>query len=94
MTATPIPPTSFVYSRWRHGGWYVENIKWPNGGWGCVSRSYEDRKWRIACDPRPTHLRPTFRTRDAAALGEWHLVQVIVAAGGEDAYRASLKKKA
>jgi len=45
------PPTQFTYDRWRHGGWYVHETMWPNGGCGCVSRNYTDRKWRIACDP-------------------------------------------
>ncbi|WP_206605506.1 hypothetical protein [Rhodoblastus acidophilus] len=86
-------PTTFFYSRWRHGGWYVDNIRWPNGGCGCVSRNYVDRKWRIACDPRPFETQPTFKARDAAALAEWRLIQDITAAGGEAAYLASLKSK-
>lgn len=60
----------FNYSPWRHGGWYVHDYQWPNGGIGCVSRNYPDGKWRIACDPRPEHEQPTFRTRDEAAQAE------------------------
>ena len=93
-TIASSPPTAFTYSRWRHGGWYVGDIRWPNGGCGCVSRNYTDRKWRIVCDPRPFESQPTFATRAAAALGEWRLVQAIIAAGGEAAYLASLKTKA
>lgn len=63
------------FSRWRHGGWYVNNIRYPSGAVGCVSNNYEDRKWRIACDPRPFAERPTFKTRDAAARGEKHYVE-------------------
>ncbi|MBB4200751.1 hypothetical protein GGD83_004580 [Rhodoblastus sphagnicola] len=92
MTALSAP-TSFDYSRWRHGGWYVGNVRYPSGACGCVSRNYVDRKWRIACDPRPFETQPTFRTRDAAALGEWHLIQEIADAGGEAAYLATLKTK-
>jgi len=66
---------SFAYSPWRRGGWRVDNIRWPNGGCGCVSRNYEDRKWRIVCDPRPFETQPTFKARAAAALGEWRLIQ-------------------
>jgi hypothetical protein len=67
------PPTSFTYERWRHGGWYVTNVRYPGGAVGCVSRNYPDKKWRIACDPRPFDEAPTFKTRDAAARAEWHL---------------------
>ena len=63
----------FTYSRWRHGGWYVDNIVYRSGACGCVSRNYPDRKWRIVCDPRPFEQRPTFNTRDDAAMAEWHL---------------------
>jgi hypothetical protein len=72
------PPTQFTYDRWRHGGWYVHETMWPNGGCGCVSRNYTDRKWRIACDPRPFEQQPTFATRDAAARGERLFVQAMV----------------
>ena len=72
------PPTQFTYERWRHGGWYVFETMWPNGGCGRASRNYADRKWRIACDPRPFEQQPTFSTRDAAARDEWLFVQEIV----------------
>jgi hypothetical protein len=68
-------PTIFYYSRWRHGGWYVANVRYKNGACGCVSRNYVDRKWRIACDPRPFDQQPTFRSRDEAARAEWHLIR-------------------
>jgi hypothetical protein len=67
----------FTYSAWRHGGWYVYGIRYPNGGVGCVSRNYPDRKWRIACDPRPFEQQPTFKTREQAAMAEWELVQAL-----------------
>lgn len=67
-----------IYSRWRHGGWYVDNIRYPSGGCGCVSRNYEDGKWRIACDSRRDKLGGpgdfTFPSRDAAARAERKLV--------------------
>ena len=66
---------SFTYSRWRHGGWYIDNVHYPSGACGCVSRNYEDRKWRIVCDPRPFEERPTFKTREEAATAEWALTQ-------------------
>ena len=56
------------YSRWRHGGWYVGNVRYPNGAVGCVSRNYPDKRWRIACDGRQGDY--TYRTRDAAARAE------------------------
>lgn len=63
------------FSRWRHGGWYVDNLRYPSGAVGCVSRNYPDKKWRIVCDPRPFEERPTFGSRDAAARGEWALIE-------------------
>lgn len=71
MTAGP----AFTYSRWRHEGWYVHGVIYPEGAIGCVSRNYEDGKWRIVCDPRPFEGRQTFRTRSEAALAEWRLSQ-------------------
>jgi hypothetical protein len=73
--------TKFTYSRWRHGGWYVHPTRWPNGGCGCVSNNYEDRKWRIACDPRPFEQQPTFRTRDEAAQAELEFTEKLKASG-------------
>lgn len=65
----------FEYSAWRHGGWYVANVRYPSGACGCVSRNYVDRKWRIVCDARPNaHERWTYRTRDEAAHAELKLV--------------------
>jgi hypothetical protein len=64
-----------VYDRWRHGGWYVVNVQYPSGGCGCVSRNYEDRKWRIVCSdayPGSPNDR-TFPNRDAAARAEYRL---------------------
>lgn len=70
-------PASFTYGRWRHGGWYVDQVYYPSGATGCVSRNYADRKWRIACDPRPTAEQPTFKNRDAAARGEYLFVRAM-----------------
>ena len=67
------------YERWRHGGWYVMNVRYPSGAVGCVSRNYPDKKWRIVCDERPGE-RPTYANRDAAARAERDLVR--------DAFRA------
>jgi hypothetical protein len=60
-----------AYAPWRRGGWYVTNIRYPDGATGCVSRNYPDGKWRIVCDSRPdAHEKHTFRTRDDAARAE------------------------
>jgi hypothetical protein len=56
-----------IYSRWRHGGWYVDNVRYPSGAVGCVSRNYPDRKWRIVCANQDEI---TYATRDAAAHAE------------------------
>lgn len=63
----------FSYSTWRHGGWYVHEVRYSSGAIGCVSRNYQDKKWRIACDPRPFEIAPTFPNRDAAAAAEYEL---------------------
>lgn len=66
------------YEPWRHGGWYVTNVTHPEGGCGCVSRNYADRKWRIVCDPREGSFPGgpndhTYPSRDAAARAEHEL---------------------
>ena len=61
-----------VFSPWRHGGWYVDNLQYPSGAVGCVSRNYPDGKWRIVCDERD--VKPTFPNRRAAAFGERDLI--------------------
>jgi hypothetical protein len=73
------------YQRWRHGGWYVLNVRYPSGACGCVSRNYPDRKWRIVCDDRRgdelgTAGDHTYPSRDAAARAEYVLAQ----AGNEE----------
>ncbi len=62
--------SKFRFSAWRHGGWYVHNVRYPSGACGCVSSNYEDGKWRIVCDPRPFDQQPTFKTREEAAEAE------------------------
>lgn len=62
----------FWYSEWRHGGWYVDNVRYPSGAVGCVSRNYPDRKWRIVCDSRDVDH--TYPSRDAAARAERELI--------------------
>ncbi len=70
-----------VYSRWRHGGWYVDNVRYPSGACGCVSKNYPDAKWRIVCDSRRNDLDGpgdyTFASRDAAARAELALANAL-----------------
>jgi hypothetical protein len=54
------------YSPWRHGGWYVDNVRYPGGAVGCVSNNFEDKRWRIVCADDGI----TFPSRDAAARAE------------------------
>lgn len=63
------------FSEWRHGGWYVDNIRYPSGAVGCVSRNYPDKKWRIVCDSR--HGEHTYPSREAAARAERFLVKAL-----------------
>lgn len=78
-TISSAPPDGWtpVFSKWRHGGWYVNNVRYPSDACGCVSRNYVDGKWRIACDDRRTTLGApddiTFKSRDEAARAEWVL---------------------
>lgn len=73
------------YDHWRHGGWYVTNIRYPSGAAGCVSRNYADRKWRIVCaEPRtyPGSANDrTYPTRDAAARAEHALAEALTLSG-------------
>jgi len=63
---------TFQYERYHHGGWYVLNVRYPNGAVGCVSCNYPDRKWRIVCDSRSGDH--TYRTREEAARAEQALI--------------------
>ena len=56
------PSWAPAYERWRHGGWYVTTVRYPNGAVGCVSDNYPDGRWRIVCDDSQT----PFPSRDAA----------------------------
>lgn len=68
-----------TYSEWRHGGWYVNTIRYPGGAIGCVSRNYPDGKWRVVCGGHET----PYPTRDEAAAAELKIAEAAhVAAGG------------
>lgn len=69
-------PARFTYSQWRHGGWYVNEVRYPSGAIGCVSRNYPDGKWRIVCGNHDT----TFPTREAAARAEFEIAAARCAA--------------
>lgn len=68
------PPERFTYSRARDA-WRVNEIEYPSGMSGCVMKALRNGEWLILQDPRQGHDRPTFRTRDEAALAEWHLAE-------------------
>lgn len=72
------------YTPWSKGGWYVNNVRYPNGSVGCVSNNYPDKKWRIVCDKRGNSLNEpgdfTFTTRDEAARAEYALAKAAFAA--------------
>jgi hypothetical protein len=67
----PDPDFEPQYEWWRHGGWLVLGVRHKNGGVGCVSRNYPDRKWRIVCDSRGDEH--TYKNRDEAARAEYAL---------------------
>jgi hypothetical protein len=68
-----------AFARWRHGGWYVTNIRHTGGAVGCVSNNYPDKKWRIVCDERRQNLGEdgdfTFPDRHSAARAEYELAK-------------------
>lgn len=67
-----------IYSPWRHGGWYISNLKYPSGSIGCVSNNFPDSRWRIVCDSRRLNLNEpgdySFNSRDDAAWAEFELI--------------------
>lgn len=73
-----------MFSKWRHGGWYVHGITHLNGGCGCVSNNYVDGMWRIVCDPRRVDVNEpgdyTFKTRQEAAHAERALIRELTLA--------------
>jgi hypothetical protein len=75
MTKSTTKHWAGAYSRWRHGGWYVHNVRYPSGAVGCVSNNYHDKKWRIACNSDEFEDQPTFSTREDAANAERIFVQ-------------------
>lgn len=64
------------YSRWRHGGWYVNDVTYPSGAVGCVAK-YPDGKWHIVCDEREGAFEGkfTYNSRDEAADAEAQLIR-------------------
>ena len=66
------PAWTPTYSRWRHGGSYVDNLYRPSGAVGCIAsaRHTDDGLFHIACDPRPADRQVGYRTREAAAYAE------------------------
>jgi hypothetical protein len=68
-----------IFSSWRHGGFYVDNLRYPNGACGCVSNNYPDKRWRIVCDPRGFGAGHTYNGRVSAARAEKELVDAMKA---------------
>lgn len=66
LNTEPAADWTPIFNPWRHGGWYVSNVRYPSGAVGCVSRNYPDRKWRVVCSGESA----TYPTRDAAARAE------------------------
>jgi hypothetical protein len=75
-------PWTPVYDAWRHGGWYVRDVRYPSGACGCVSRNYSDGKWRIVCQNTGpgSDGDVTYPSRDAAARAERDLAEAMCAA--------------
>lgn len=76
------------YERWRHGGWYVTNTRYPSGAVGCVSNNFADKRWRIVCSGLPHAVEcMSFSSRDAAARAEHAAVLTLAwARAAQNAY--------
>ncbi len=61
-------------SSWRHGGYYVSNVRYTSGAVGCVSNNYPDSQWRIVCDTAGESEQKTYVSAVWAALAERALV--------------------
>jgi len=66
--ATTYP--EFTYSKWRHGGWYVPEVRYPSGACGCVGRNAAGRWVAVSAD-----WLGEFKTRGGAARAEWLYVR-------------------
>ena len=64
--------SEFTYGPWRHGGYYVNEIRYPNGAAGCVAGPDKNGRWWIACDEREAP--ESYPTRKAAATAERNLI--------------------
>jgi hypothetical protein len=53
----------------------VNEVEYISGYKGAIVYFPEEGRWRILQDPRPENLRPTFATRQDAALDEWHIAE-------------------
>jgi hypothetical protein len=76
MTMLEVP--TFTYERWRHGGWYVDQVHYPSGAVGCISRNWsEDKKWRIVTEVDCVGFDKarTFANRDECAAAELEVVR-------------------
>lgn len=62
----------FTYSPWRHGGYYVNEVRYPSGAVGCVAGPNKDGRWFIACDSRSEEI--SYATRHDAAVAERDLI--------------------
>lgn len=62
------------YEKWRHGGYYVTNLRYPDGAVGCVAK-LANGKWAIACPPYHGVEPLQFSTRDDAANAEFYIVK-------------------
>jgi len=69
-------PWTGEYSRWRHGGWYVTNVRYDSGAVGCVSNNYVDKRWRVVCNSDDFEDQPSFSSREDAAQAERLFVKI------------------
>ena len=72
------------YETWRHGGWYVTNVHYPEGFTACVMRSdgsNPDLPAGFYLAENKTRTR--FATRDAAARATHVACEMLKAASGQ-----------
>ncbi len=63
------------FDPWRHGGYYVTNLRYPTGAVGCVAKVGARDQWSIACpDGWGAHVARFSNRRDAAQAERIHVL--------------------
>jgi hypothetical protein len=77
------------YHRWRGGGYYVTNIRYPSGAVGCVHNNHHsgDKQWYVVASGQGP-----YPTRDKAAQAERHATLPLAElAGSADVWMSTVE---